>query len=159
MIGCEDGVFPRSRSVDEGNLEEERRLCYVGLTRARKLLTLTYARRRMLFGQGSPGVPSRFLGEIPSELVERHSTAPAMGWGSSAGRSSRGGYDPLGSAAGSLRRAASGARSGVGDDIVHAAFGEGVITAVDGDQLVVRFRKKGDERRLMADFAPIQKAS
>ena len=50
MIGCEDGVFPHSRSIDEGNLEEERRLCYVGLTRARKLLTLTYARRRSLFG-------------------------------------------------------------------------------------------------------------
>ncbi|MEZ5062583.1 MAG: UvrD-helicase domain-containing protein [Solirubrobacterales bacterium] len=160
MIGCEDGVFPHSRSVDEGNLEEERRLCYVGLTRARKLLTLTYARRRMLFGQGGPGVPSRFLGEIPSELVERHSTAPAMGWGSSAGRSSGGGYDPLGSAAGSFKAEPRPALDlAVGDDIVHAAFGEGVITAVDGDQLVVRFRKKGDERRLMADFAPIQKAS
>ena len=50
IIGCEDGVFPHSRSIDEGNLEEERRLCYVGLTRARELLTLTHARRRSLFG-------------------------------------------------------------------------------------------------------------
>ena len=77
MIGCEDGVFPHSRSIDEGNLEEERRLCYVGLTRAREFLTLTHARRRNLFGSQGTGIPSRFLGEIPSELVERHSTGPA----------------------------------------------------------------------------------
>jgi len=59
MIGCEEGVFPHSRSIDEGNLEEERRLCYVGITRARRLLYMTYARTRSLFGSRSFNMPSR----------------------------------------------------------------------------------------------------
>src|SRR5215213_6960859 len=85
MIGCEDGVFPHSRSIDEGNHEEEPRLCYVGLTRAREFLTLTYARRRSLFGANGAGIPSRFLSEIPAHLVERH-TSQAMGTGWGTGR-------------------------------------------------------------------------
>ena len=161
MIGLEDGVFPHSRSVDEGNLEEERRLCYVGLTRARKLLTLTYARRRMLFGQGGTGIPSRFLGEIPSDLVVRHSTAPAMGWGSG---SDRAGSGPLGSGGGGGFVATPDPHPAleltVGDDVIHASFGEGVVTAVEpGNVVVVRFRSGGADRKLMADYAPIQKAS
>ena len=82
IIGCEDGIFPHSRSVDEGSLEEERRLAYVGLTRARERLTLSSARRRTIFGASGSGIPSRFLGEIPEHLTERHSTAgPPTGWG------------------------------------------------------------------------------
>ena len=61
MIGCEEGVFPHSRSLDEGGLEEERRLCYVGITRAMRDLYLTYARRRAVFGAQTYGLPSRFL--------------------------------------------------------------------------------------------------
>ena len=156
MIGCEDGVFPHARSVDEGNLEEERRLCYVGLTRARKLLTLTHARRRMLFGRGGTGIPSRFLGEIPTELVERHSTAPAIGWGSGAAA-------PLGTDAGGFAAIPDphpALELAVGDDVVHASFGEGVVTAVEpGNVVVVRFRSGGADRKLMADYAPIQRAS
>ena len=57
MIGCEEGVFPHSRSIDEGNLEEERRLCYVGITRARKRLYMTYARTRTLYGARSYNMP------------------------------------------------------------------------------------------------------
>jgi DNA helicase-2/ATP-dependent DNA helicase PcrA len=156
MIGCEDGVFPHSRSIDEGNLEEERRLCYVGLTRARKLLTLTYARRRSLFGSQGAGIPSRFLSEIPEHLVERHSTAPvSTGWGTGAGFG--GGLGGFGDAAAEKRGAA--VELTVGDDVVHASFGEGVVTAVEpGNVVVVRFRG-GDDRKLMADYAPIQKAS
>ena len=70
IIGCEEGVFPHSRSLDEGSLEEERRLCYVGITRAMRALTLTYARRRTLFGAESYGLRSRFLDEIPVELTD-----------------------------------------------------------------------------------------
>jgi DNA helicase-2/ATP-dependent DNA helicase PcrA len=70
MIGCEEGVFPHSRSLDEGTLEEERRLCYVGMTRAMRDLYLTYARRRAVFGAASYALPSRFLAEIPPDLVE-----------------------------------------------------------------------------------------
>jgi DNA helicase-2/ATP-dependent DNA helicase PcrA len=156
MIGCEDGVFPHSRSIDEGNLEEERRLCYVGLTRAQELLTLTYARRRSLFGSQGAGIPSRFLGEIPEHLVERHSTAPAStGWGSGSGFG--GGLGEPAGATAEKRGAA--VELTVGDDVIHASFGEGVVTAVEpGNVVVVRFRGGGD-RKLMADYAPIQRAS
>ena len=66
MIGCEEGVFPHSRSLDEGTLEEERRLCYVGITRAMRDLYLTFARRRAVFGAQNYGLPSRFLERDPA---------------------------------------------------------------------------------------------
>ena len=65
MIGCEEGVFPHSRSIEEGNLEEERRLCYVGATRAKRALTLSFARQRSLFGARGYNLPSRFLSRDP----------------------------------------------------------------------------------------------
>ena len=80
MIGCEEGVFPHSRSVEEGNLEEERRLAYVGVTRARKRLYMTCARRRMLHGAGGWNLPSRFLREVPDELVDKKAMAMRTGW-------------------------------------------------------------------------------
>ena len=80
VIGCEEGVFPHSRSLEEGDLEEERRLCYVGVTRARRRLCMTYARRRSLHGGSSWNLPSRFLAELPERLVERHVATTATGW-------------------------------------------------------------------------------
>ena len=77
IAGCEDGVFPHSRALDEGALEEERRLFYVGVTRAMQKLYLTHARRRAVFGAQSYGLPSRFLDEIPAELLDRVQ-APAL---------------------------------------------------------------------------------
>src|SRR4051794_36476592 len=71
IIGMEDGVFPHSRALDEGGVEEERRLCYVGITRAMRDLYLTYARRRSIFGAQTYGLRSRFLDEIPGELTDR----------------------------------------------------------------------------------------
>ena len=71
MIGCEDGVFPHSRALDEGALEEERRLAYVGITRAMRDLYITYARRRNVFGAESFGLRSRFIDEIPRELTDQ----------------------------------------------------------------------------------------
>ncbi|HXB66020.1 MAG TPA: UvrD-helicase domain-containing protein [Solirubrobacteraceae bacterium] len=70
VVGMEDGVFPHSRALDEGGLEEERRLFYVGVTRAMRKLYLTHARRRVVFGSQAYGLPSRFLDEIPAELTE-----------------------------------------------------------------------------------------
>jgi DNA helicase II / ATP-dependent DNA helicase PcrA len=70
VTGCEDGVFPHSRALDEGGLEEERRLFYVGVTRAMRQLYLTHARRRAIFGAQAYGLPSRFLAEIPAELTD-----------------------------------------------------------------------------------------
>jgi DNA helicase-2/ATP-dependent DNA helicase PcrA len=163
LIGCEEGVFPHSRSIEEGNLEEERRLCYVGLTRAKQRLYLTCARRRNLYGGHGQNLPSRFLGELPEELVERHVSAPRTGW--SSGRESvLGGSfgvnvsDP----AASLRKEASPplVSFNTGDDVVHASFGEGVVTSVEpGSVVVVRFAGDGEERKLMADYAPLRKAS
>ena len=79
MIGCEEGVFPHSRSLDEGTLEEERRLGYVGITRAMRDLYLTYARRRAVFGARSSACRSRFLSEIPPDLTDREGALPAIG--------------------------------------------------------------------------------
>ncbi len=151
IIGCEDGVFPHSRSIDEGDIEEERRLAYVGLTRARERLTLTHARRRSIFGAAGTGIPSRFLGEIPDGLVERHSTVGAStGWGLGSGPAPGFTAEP----------ASEALELAVGDDVVHAAFGEGVVTAVEpGNVVVVRFGGGEGERKLMADYAPIQRAS
>jgi DNA helicase-2/ATP-dependent DNA helicase PcrA len=165
MIGCEDGVFPHSRSIDEGNLEEERRLCYVGLTRAREFLSLTYARNRTLFGARGGGIPSRFLAEIPAHLVERHaSTVIGTGWGGRTDAGSGGFSGNFGIDGAKELNAGPGESSAVeltvGDDVVHASFGEGVVTAVEpGNVVVVRFQGAGGDRKLMADYAPIQRAS
>ena len=76
MVGCEEGLFPHSRSVVSDELEEERRLCYVGLTRAKSKLYLTYSQQRRFFGRdtGEQNLPSRFLNEIPQHLVRKQSS-------------------------------------------------------------------------------------
>ena len=141
------------RSLEEGNLEEERRLCYVGMTRAKQRLCLTFARRRSLYGGRGHNLRSRFLGEIPDELVERQGAAPATGWAAGG----------LGAAIGIGARDRGRPQSTplelqVGDDIVHATLGEGVVTGVEPDQvIVVRFAGEATERKLMADYAPLKK--
>ena len=151
MIGCEEGIFPHSRSIDEGSLEEERRLCYVGITRAERDLYLTYARRRSTFGAGGMSLPSRFLAELPPDLVDREGSLR---------RSACRGAGAVGRprVASWARRAPRPRRPsfGLGDDVVHAAFGEGVVTGVEaGGIVVVRFAGDGSERKLMAEYAPI----
>ncbi|MBE2314999.1 UvrD-helicase domain-containing protein [Solirubrobacter sp. CPCC 204708] len=157
MIGMEDGTFPHSRSIEESNLEEERRLAYVGVTRAMRQLTLTYARRRMGYGGGgaTPTIKSRFLDELPRELTDQ----PA--------RISRGFPTPGRVASWSQAAAASAEYSAdtndaqlfkVGDDVVHAQLGDGVVTDLQpGGIVVVRFEGEGRDRSLMADVAPIRK--
>jgi DNA helicase-2/ATP-dependent DNA helicase PcrA len=149
IVGCEDGAFPHMRALEEGGEEEERRLCYVGITRARQRLYMTWARERRLFGRAEHNLPSRFIDELPAELTERHSTAPAsaggIGWDS--GEAPAAPIDPGPTL--ELR---------TGDDVVHASFGEGVVTAVEpGGVVVVRFSSDGSERKLMADYAPIRR--
>jgi DNA helicase-2/ATP-dependent DNA helicase PcrA len=149
IIGCEEGVFPHSRSLEEGNEEEERRLAYVGITRARKRLWMTHARSRRLFAGRETGFPSRFLSELPDDLVEREGTQEQAitGWS-------------LGSSTGPAPKADPSLSFATGDDIVHASFGDGVVTAVEpGGVIVVRFSSDGAERKLMADYAPLRKAS
>jgi DNA helicase-2/ATP-dependent DNA helicase PcrA len=154
IIGLEDGVFPHSRAIEEGNVEEERRLAYVGLTRAMRELTLTYARRRNSFGAaGSLGVRSRFLEEIPREKTDQPRRAAA---GLPTGR-----IASWAGAAAASAEVAPATQSDVfrlGDDVVHAAFGEGVVVGAEpGGIVVVRFAADGSERKLMADYAPLKK--
>jgi DNA helicase-2/ATP-dependent DNA helicase PcrA len=154
IIGCEEGVFPHSRALDEGGLEEERRLCYVGITRAQRDLYLTSARSRTVFGARSFGTASRFLSEIPSELTDRQSQAPRA-FGSFRTRMTSWSSDGPGFPAAD-RPAPPAYR--LGDDVVHAAFGEGVVTGVEpGGVVVIRFSSDRSERKLVADLAPISK--
>jgi DNA helicase-2/ATP-dependent DNA helicase PcrA len=159
MIGMEDGIFPHSRSIEAGDIEEERRLCYVGVTRARKELFLTHARTRALYGGREWNVPSRFLGEIPAQLTDADSQPGAR---RSAGMWSGGGTTSWGGAPSSAPSvpAAPGpsASFSMGDDVTHVKFGEGVVTGLEpGGLVVVRFSSDGMERKLMADYAPLKK--
>ena len=157
LTGLEDGVFPHLRSLgDPDELEEERRLCYVGITRAQERLYLCHAWSRTLFGRTEFYPPSRFLSEIPEELVH------ALG----EDRPSGGGYGAHREAVVSAALASSPARSRnvptlrVGDDVDHETFGEGVIIDLIGEgeraEAVVRFRDVGEKRLLLA-WAPLQK--
>src|SRR5829696_2873924 len=156
MIGMEDGVFPHSRALDEGGLEEERRLAYVGLTRAMRDLTLTYARRRNAFGGASgPSLRSRFIDEIPRELTDQEDKK-AVGAGWAPGRVAS--WSNAAAATAEAQSETAGSVFRLGDDVVHAAFGEGVVTATEpGGIVVVHFAGDGSERKLMADYAPIRK--
>jgi DNA helicase-2/ATP-dependent DNA helicase PcrA len=155
VIGCEDGVFPHARAMDEGNLEEERRLAYVAITRAMRDLYLTYARRRNVFGAQSFGMRSRFIDEIPRELTDQ----PAPGARAAPFAPGRvASWSNAAASSAESDRSESAAVFGVGDDVVHAQFGEGVVTGVEpGGIVAVRFAEDGSERKLMADFAPIRR--
>jgi DNA helicase-2/ATP-dependent DNA helicase PcrA len=152
MIGLEEGLFPHQRSLEEQNEEEERRLCYVGMTRAREQLTLTHARSRTIFGARSYNLPSRFLSEFPADGVEHHRQAPA--WSA-----------PSGAAAAPTfagRRPPGVERDvpslSVGDEVRHETLGEGIVTGLDRDGIVVvRFRDDRSERRLVLGYAPLER--
>ncbi len=151
VIGCEDGSFPHMRALEEGGEEEERRLCYVAITRARQRLYMTWARKRRIFGREESNLPSRFVDELPEELTERHQKSVAGGgmtWNApTPGVESAQPVDP-----------GPALEMQTGDDVVHASFGDGVVTAVEpGGVVVVRFSADGSERKLMADYAPIRK--
>ena len=146
LIGMEEGIFPHSRSIEEHGVEEERRLCYVGMTRAMEKLTLLHASSRMLYGGRSYNLASRFLDELPEEHVERDRLRPAS-W----------------KEYGSPRLAAVARNENVpslstGDSVRHGTLGEGVVLRMEaGGVVVVRFAGDGSERRLMLDYAPLEK--
>jgi DNA helicase II / ATP-dependent DNA helicase PcrA len=152
IVGCEDGAFPHMRALEEGGEEEERRLCYVGITRARKRLYMTWARERSLFGRSERNLPSRFVDEIPVELTERHSTA-AQSLGTSWGAPTANAVSPA-----QPLDPGPALELQTGDDVVHVSFGDGVVTGVEpGGVIIVRFSGDGSERKLMADYAPIRR--
>ncbi len=150
IIGCEEGVFPHSRALDEGGLEEERRLCYVGITRAERDLYITYARTRQVFGARNYGIPSRFVGEIPADLTDGEEQRPRGVGAFRARMTSWSSPDPA--------PAVPAVSFRLGDDVVHPTFGEGVVTGLEpGGIVVIRFSKDRSERKLVADLAPISK--
>jgi DNA helicase II / ATP-dependent DNA helicase PcrA len=142
LIGLEEGIFPHSRSVEEQGVEEERRLCYVGMTRAQELLTLIHASSRALWGSRSYNLPSRFLDELPGS-VERDRLRPTSwsGYGAPRTATPRDDVPAL----------------STGDSVRHGTLGEGVVTGIEpGGVVMVRFAD-GSERRLMLDYAPLEK--
>jgi DNA helicase-2/ATP-dependent DNA helicase PcrA len=146
IVGLEEEVFPSMRSIEEQGIEEERRLFYVGMTRAMERLTLTHASSRLLWGRTKHNLPSRFLDELPSEHVDRHRLRPTS-W-SSYGAPRASAIEPR-SDAPSLS---------TGDSVRHSSLGEGVVTRVEpGGVVTVRFAGDGSERRLMLDYAPLEK--
>jgi DNA helicase-2/ATP-dependent DNA helicase PcrA len=188
LVGMEDGVFPHLRSLGEPvELEEERRLCYVGITRAERHLYLSHAWSRMLYGRSSANIPSRFLNEIPSELVhevgvqldrpnswERSSSGYRGGGDDDAGTPGRSVFgrgvaaaDSEFDATGRRRRDRGGASGAeqlglvAGDAVVHGTWGEGKVleTASEGDdaEAVVQFASVG-RKRLLLRMAPLKRA-
>jgi len=154
IVGCEEGAFPHMRALEEGGEEEERRLCYVGITRARQRLYMTWARERRLFGRAEHNLPSRFVDELPHELTQRHSTA-ARSLGTSWSTAVANDVTP---AQAQPVDPGTALELQTGDDVVHASFGDGVVTGVEpGGVVIVRFSGDGTERKLMADYAPIRR--
>jgi len=141
IAGMEDGIFPHFRSMtDADELEEERRLAYVGITRARRRLYLTHAWSRSLFGASSYNPPSRFLNEIPGELIEE--------------------LEETGHGDGEVVAAGAPPEVSAGDTVHHDRFGEGVVLSVSGTghdaEAVIMFEDQGEKRLLLA-YAPLKK--
>ena len=139
LAGMEEGLFPHKMSLDEGNLEEERRLCYVGITRAMEKLYLTYAENRRLYGKDTINRPSRFIREIPGELIRE------VRLGGTISRPT------------SVRQPASSVASAglmLGQRVHHDVFGEGMIVNAEGDgaqaRVQVNFDTDGTKWLMMA---------
>jgi DNA helicase-2/ATP-dependent DNA helicase PcrA len=144
LAGLEEGLFPHARALeDPTGMEEERRLCYVGMTRARSRLFLTYARQRTVYGTARPGLPSRFLAEIPEDAIVREGTprTATEDWPDT--------ERPVAVVA-------------VGDAVRHKVFGAGRVLEVDGDGpraiITVRFDAAGT-KRLALGYAPLERLS
>jgi DNA helicase-2/ATP-dependent DNA helicase PcrA len=161
LAGLEDGLFPHQRSLNDiEGLEEERRLAYVGMTRAMQQLYITYAEQRRLHGMDTYGAPSRFIKEIPGELIEEvRARIPVArpqigGYGSGSGRS--GSF-----MSGSLREPVGNGRPGMGlgARVRHGKFGEGVILNLEGNgahaRVQVNFEQQGT-KWLMLQYANLE---
>ncbi|MFO7296003.1 MAG: 3'-5' exonuclease [Clostridia bacterium] len=165
MAGMEEGLFPLSRAVDNPDeLEEERRLCYVGLTRAKQRLYLSYARNRTLYGSSMLSMPSRFIKEIPKELVEPAVKGYAFkfdDFGIERGTS----FDPIVQFRSTPVKVANdkagpSPRFALGDKVLHQRFGVGTVVAMDGEgddmKIQIAF-EQGGIKKFMANLAPLKK--
>jgi DNA helicase-2/ATP-dependent DNA helicase PcrA len=146
----EEGIFPHSRSIEDNEIEEERRLAYVGMTRAMEKLTLTHAMARALYGRRDYNLPSRFLDELPAE-AQRERLRPSS-W------SSYGSERQTGSSSAQTRAPGEIPSLQTGDSVRHGSLGEGVVTRIEpGGLVTVRFAKDQSERKLMLEYAPLEK--
>ena len=183
LTGMEEGVFPHMRSLDsESELEEERRLCYVGITRAMDRCFMTYARHRMLYGRTNDNPPSRFLSELPSEGVEKRGTIETeerdqwaeLDWDQGRARYEERKAARRDTAMAGLpaawtgraepprkKTAPSETRFRAGDHVRHPSLGNGVVVSSqlrsDDEEVTVAFPDKG-VKKLMASFAKLAKA-
>ena len=173
MAGMEEGLFPHSRTLlDDTEIEEERRTCYVGITRAERRLDLTYARQRTIYGRTEMSRPSRFLAEIPEELVEHKEAdffggtdlrAPSNIWSERSTRTERKRYMPPQqhtAADGSVIRPDASAAFKAGDAVRHSKWGDGRIVAISGSgedaELSIAFPGEGI-KKFVQKYAPILK--
>ena len=157
MVGMEEGLFPSQRSLEEeGKLEEERRLCYVGITRAREQLVLCCAEHRRLYGQDLYPTPSRFASEIPEHLMQELRTKPTVTKPSYGSSSSYG--SPYKSQYKSQAASVNGLS--VGQRVQHAKFGDGMVTNLEGSgshaRVEVNFENAGSKWLVMA-YANLQR--
>lgn len=185
MVGMEEGVFPSSRSMlDPENMEEERRLMYVGVTRAEETLTMTFAKQRMLFGEIQANAPSQFLSDIPKKLVMSNSqyfggrevaglvSIDDMGRkkiptekAGSGGYNFNSGYIGKGGGASSHKPAYNPDAADIGnfetgDRVRHPKFGEGTVVAVIGGVVSIKFDDRAvGNKKLAISIAPIEKIS
>lgn len=188
VVGVEEGIFPGIRAIGEAEeMEEERRLCYVAMTRAKEKLYMTCASQRMLFGRTNSNRPSRFLGEIPPEYVEKSGRLPyaeraereaerparrapvrrtfdrGFSMGSAAAPASAGAPAPDWKSPAAGRAPAGGALPGfrMGDSVQHKAFGRGLITKVTpmgGDALVeIAFDSVGTKKLMLKSASQYMK--
>jgi DNA helicase II / ATP-dependent DNA helicase PcrA len=129
LVGLEQGLFPSYRSLDDpASMEEERRLCYVGITRAQERLFISYARERRLYGSREPASPSLFLGELPKELLESNAaSAIPSRWTKASSE-----FKKRNNSEASTAPNAHASDWAVGDRVVHKAFGQGQVTHIFG---------------------------
>ena len=166
IAGAEDGIFPMQRAIAEGEIEEERRLMYVAITRAKERLTITKAATRMMFGKTGRNLPSRFLHEMPKELLseKNHALTVRSEWHTPTGglNPSQPAVNPfkLNLNSGSTAPPKSTAKFSINEKVSHKIFGTGTIISIiemSNDQLLeVKFDKVGI-KKLMAKFAPLTK--
>jgi DNA helicase-2/ATP-dependent DNA helicase PcrA len=142
IAGMDENIFPSKRALDEGNLEEERRLCYVAVTRARKKLYMLHTQTRSLYGRIQPSAPSRFLGEVEDGLIEDLTPVKQMTAGMAEEKKMRTFFSGGMKQEKIVPKKVSG-RLGVGTVVAHKLFGRGTIMSVMGE---------GDSRVAVVDF-------
>jgi DNA helicase-2/ATP-dependent DNA helicase PcrA len=161
MAGMEESIFPHSRALyDQSEMEEERRLCYVGMTRAKEELYMAYASSRLLYGGIQHNPPSRFLSEIDAKFVNSSADfSNQMSFGSSSDYRSNS-YDsppvPLGQPKPVSTEPRYVPELNEGDGVRHQVFGVGTVMEIEGDTAVIYFKGKGS-RKLNVSFAPLEK--